>query len=219
MNNPDTHLLSVGHSKHPPERFLALLRAASVTAIADVRSAPYSRRQPQYNREELEHTLREAGVAYFFLGDQLGGRPGPLSLYDAEGRVDYLRVRATPTFQQGLDRLCLAAERDRVAMLCSEEDPLDCHRGLMITPALVERDMHPGHVRRDGRIETTAAMEERLLVVTGVGDGLLDGLFATMIPEEERRRLLAEAYQGQARRKAFRLTPDRPSDEEDTGHE
>ncbi len=217
MNNPDPHLLSVGHSNHPPERFLDLLRAAGVTAIADVRSAPYSRRLPQYHREELECMLREAGIAYVFLGDQLGGRPGSPSLYDAEGRVDYLRVRATPAFQQGLDRLCFVAERDRVALLCGEEDPLDCHRGLMITPALGERGVHPGHVRKDGRIETTAAMEERLLAVTGVGDGLLDGLFATMISEEERRRLLAEAYQAQARRKAFRLTPDRPPDEEDMG--
>lgn len=93
-------------------------------------------------------------------------------------------------------------------MLCGEEDPLDCHRGLMITPALIERGVRPGHLRKDGRIESTAEMEARLLELTGVGAGLLDGLFAALIPADERAGLLTEAYRAQARRKAFRLTAD-----------
>ena len=155
-------VFSIGHSHHDLAYLVALLQRAGVTAVADVRSQPFSGRLPQFNRPELERGLRPARLAYFFFGDQLGGRPQLPSLYDEEGRVDYLRVRATNGFQQGLDRLARTAEKHRIVMLCAEEDPLDCHRGLMITPALGERGLVPAHLRGDGSVETTAAMEKRL---------------------------------------------------------
>jgi uncharacterized protein (DUF488 family) len=194
-------VLSVGHSHHDLPRLVELLRAAAVDAVADVRSSPFSRRLPQFNRPELEAALKAAGVAYVFLGDLLGGRPPQQALYDDEGRVDYRRVRATDFFRRGLERLERAQRKCRVAMLCAEEDPLDCHRGLMIAPALVERRIAPAHLRGDGRIETTAALEDRLLAVTG-----LDGLFA--LTEEDRREALEAAYDAMARKKAFRQRPD-----------
>src|SRR2546429_7280670 len=97
-------LFSVGHSVLAPDAFLALLRGAGVTAVADVRSAPYSRRLPQFNRDDLRAALRAAGVGYVFLGEQLGGRPRDGRLYD-EGRVDYEKVRQGDAFKGGLARL------------------------------------------------------------------------------------------------------------------
>lgn len=198
-------ILSIGHSDHELARFLELLRRGGATAVADVRSQPFSQRLPQFNRLELERALREAGIAYIFLGDQLGGRPDRPSLYHADGRVDYSRVRATPEFQQGIDRLCRGRERFAIAMLCAEEDPLDCHRGLMIAPALVERGIEPSHIRGDGSIESMRQMEDRLLRETGIGGGMLHGLFATMVSPSERGQMLDEAYRTMARKKAFRL--------------
>jgi uncharacterized protein (DUF488 family) len=200
-------LFSIGHSHHDLAGFLGLLRRGAIAAVADVRSHPFSRRLPQFNRPELERALQALGMGYLFLGDRLGGRPDDPALYDAEGRVDYERVRATACFRAGLDTLLQAAGHGPVAMLCSEADPLDCHRGLMITPALVEVGIAPLHLGRDGTVETTAEMEERLLAETGVGAGVLDGLFAAQVTAEERRRLLAEAYRVMARRKAFRRRP------------
>jgi hypothetical protein len=198
-------VFSIGHSNHAMGDLLRLLRAAGVTAVADVRSRPYSGRHPQFNRPDLEAALSECDVGYAFLGDLLGGRPGQMSLYDEEGRIDYQRVRKTAAFQRGLERLVQASDEFRIAILCAEEDPLDCHRGLMIAPALVERGIAPVHLRGNGEVETNAEMEERLLAETGVGAGILDGLFATTLPEIERRELLAEAYRLMARRKAYRL--------------
>ena len=201
-------LFSVGHSNHELVHFLSLLRGAGITAIADVRSQPYSQRVPQFNKPDLAHALREHDLGYAFLGDSLGGRPRASSLYDSDGRVQYERVRASAAFQRGLDRLIGSLEEFTVGMLCSEEDPLDCHRGLMIAPALVLRGIRPSHLRADGSLETTAEFESRLLEATKAGAGILDGLFAAVISEEERADLLAEAYQRQSRRKAFRLRPD-----------
>jgi uncharacterized protein (DUF488 family) len=198
-------LVSVGHSNHEWPAFVALLRRAGVTALADVRSSPYSGRYPYFNREPLASGLRNEGIAYVFLGDLLGGRPGQPSLYDDDGRVNYERVRQTEAFQRGLEQLTHGLNGNTVAFLCSEEDPLQCHRGLMIAPALSERGLPPHHLRKDGSLESNAQMEHRLLRETGVGVGVLDGLFAETLTQEERRSLLAEAYRCQARRKAYQL--------------
>jgi uncharacterized protein (DUF488 family) len=200
-----TALFSVGHSNHSAEAFVAVLRRAGVTAIADVRSSPYSRRLPQFNREELLATLRTNEIAYVFLGDLLGGRPQSPALYDPDGVVNYERVRQTESFRDGLGRLLAGAERFAIAMMCSEADPLDCHRGLMITPALVEQGVAPGHLRKDGTLETNAELEERLLRETKLAGRLEATLFELAPPRGE---VLAEAYRAMAHKKAFRLRED-----------
>jgi uncharacterized protein (DUF488 family) len=200
-----SRLYTIGHSNHEFARFVELLRNAGVTAVADVRSQPFSQRYPQFNRPQLQAGLADADLVYAFLGEELGGRPRDSSLYDVEGRLRYERVRQTAFFQRGLDRLENALDSFAVALLCSEEDPIICHRGLMIAPALVERQILPNHLRGDGALETTEEFEARLLAETKVGVGILDGLFTDVIDGEERQRLLEEAYRLQARRKAFRL--------------
>lgn len=206
-------LFSIGHSNHELGDFLGLVGRAGITALADVRSQPYSRRHPQYNRPDLEAVLAQAGIAYVFLGHSLGGRPEDTDLYDAEGRVDYERVRKTDRFKHGLEEL-LAVKGKKTVLFCAEEDPLDCHRGLMIAPALLESGEATCHLRGDGSRESMAQMEERLLAETHVGEGFLDGLFAEVITAEERRELLAKAYRLQAKRKAYRR---RAEEQEDMG--
>jgi len=202
-------LFSVGHSHHTVETFLALLCENGVTAVADVRSSPYSRRLPHFNRRDLEAALRTNEIAYVFIGDRLGGRPQDAGLYDERGVVDYARVRLTPHFREGLARLVYGLDRYTIAMMCAEDDPLDCHRGLMIAPALVELGLAPRHLRRDGSVETTAEMEDRLLRETKLDRRLVRDLFT---PAPDRTALLAEAYRLWAGKKAYRLEedPERP---------
>jgi hypothetical protein len=206
-------LFSIGHSNHELPRLLGLLRRAGVTAVADVRSSPYSRRLPQFNRPELEDALTGCGISYLFLGYWLGGRPDEAELYDDEGRVDYERVQQTPAFREGLAELRAALDAHRVALLCAEEDPLDCHRALMIAPALAEEGVATVHLRGDGSAESAEALERRLLALTGLDERLAPDLFGGP-GTEERRKVLAEAYRVQARRRAFRLPPSqRPASE------
>ncbi|HVS34501.1 MAG TPA: DUF488 domain-containing protein [Gemmataceae bacterium] len=202
---PSGRLYSIGHSNQELPQLVALLLKAEVTAVADVRSSPYSRRLPQFNREALELELKGNGIAYIFLGDLLGGRPCDRELYDADGRVDYERVRKTVAFRHGLERLLGGLDDHRIAMLCSEDDPLDCHRGLMISPAAKQQGVSSLHLRKDGSAETMEAMERRLLDETG-GTARRDGpLFAALWTEEDDRAALAEAYRAMNRRKGFRL--------------
>src|SRR5262249_18485573 len=138
-------LYTVGHSNHDIERFLEIIVKAGITLIADVRSMPFSVWLPQYNQETLEQTLRQHAIKYVFFGNELGGRPRDEALYD-QGRVNYERVRQTKLFQQGINRVQDALREEVVALLCAEENPMVCHRGLMVAPALVDCGICPTHL-------------------------------------------------------------------------
>jgi uncharacterized protein (DUF488 family) len=202
VENVPRPIYTVGHSNHEWPAFLALLRQAAVTALIDVRTLPYSRRLPHFSRDAIERSLSNSEIAYIYLGNYLGGRPADEGLYDADGRVDYEAVRRTAAFQLGLERVLRGRERYTIALMCSEDDPRDCHRGLMITPALREHGVAPLHLRRDGRIETTDDLERDLLTAAGL-DAFQDGLLALMVSEDERRAALADAYRRMAARKAY----------------
>jgi uncharacterized protein (DUF488 family) len=210
-------LYTVGHSNHDLPDFLALLQTTGIAVIADVRSSPYSRRFPQFNREALQRSLAEHEIAYVFLGDLLGGRPRDRRLYDAEGWVDYERVRQTTPFQQGIERVFQGLQRYTIALLCSEEDPLDCHRVLMIGPAFIERGIEVLHLRRDGTVQTTEEMHETLLKKTGYLRDERDPTDLFTPRQEKRRHLLSEAYRARARKMAYRLRAENEGSKEGDG--
>jgi len=156
-------ILTLGHSNHPLVRYVELLQAQGVTAVADVRSQPYSRHVPQF-------CLATAGIAYVFLGAELGARsPDPAHYQD--GRLRYDRLAASELFQQGLLRLEQGQARWRIALLCAERDPLTCHRGLLVAPCLVQRSLAVMHIHPDGRLESQAELEDRLLAAGGLAEG------------------------------------------------
>ena len=191
-------VLTIGHSILEPQQVVALLHLHAVTAVVDVRSIPYSQRQPHFNREGLERGLLAHGIDYVFMGAELGGRYDEPALLGTDGRVDYLKVSSTPRFEAGVVRLVEIASRRRTALLCSEHDPLSCHRGLLISRALKSRGYRVEHVHRDGAVEPHEEAEVRLLALTGLEP--LD-LFRS---EEE---VLAEAYVRRAQEVAYQSPP------------
>ena len=188
-------LFTIGHSNIAAERFVALLRGAGVEAVADVRSTPASRFCPWFSAKNLAALLAGANVNYLFFGDELGGRPRDPSLY-CDGVADYEAMARRPAFQAGLDRLLEKAGQQRLCLMCSERDPLDCHRCLLVARALAARDVTVGHILHDGAIQSHAGIERRLLEVAGEDNDL----FAT--GQDER---LAAAYRRRARAVAYRL--------------
>lgn len=147
-------VFSVGHSNHSIERFVSLLRQHGIDVVADVRSSPQSRYAPHFSRDALAAVLRREGIHYVFLGAELGGRPAADEFYDEEGYVLYGAVAETEAFGDGVSRLEVGAARRRVAMMCSEEDPTDCHRRLLVARVLCGRGDDVLHIRGDGRIES-----------------------------------------------------------------
>jgi len=171
---------TIGHSNHPIGDFLGRLAGAGIEAVADVRSVPYSRRFPQFSKEPLAAALGERNIAYVFLGRELGARRDEPEAYLGD-RADYERVAALPAFADGLARLLDGARRYRIALMCAEREPLDCHRTVLVARRLVERGAAVRHILADGGIEPHAETERRLLALTGqdvpdllaaAGDGL-----------------------------------------------
>ncbi len=147
---------TVGHSNHTVEGLFELLAAHDIAVVADVRSSPYSRYAGQFSRAPLEAAVAQAGLAYVYMGEALGGMPNVPGYYDAEGYVRYDLIAASDRFRDGLARLLDIARERRVALLCSEEDPRDCHRHLLLARVLGKRGVTVLHLRGDGSVTSDA---------------------------------------------------------------
>jgi uncharacterized protein (DUF488 family) len=190
-------LFTIGHSNIPADRFVAMLRAAGVEAIADVRSVPASRRFPWFSAKAFGERLACEGVAYEFFGDELGGRPRDPALY-CDGVADYEAMAAQPEFRAGLDRLMASAKRCRVCLMCAEREPLDCHRCLLVGRALAGRGLAIGHILHDGTVEPNAATEQRLVEITKSAPDLFATGQSERLAAAYRRRAGAVAYRAKA---------------------
>lgn len=159
-------IYTVGHSTHALDHFLAMLQQAGISAIADVRSVPFTRHTPHFSRPSLKDALKANGIAYSFLGDVLGARPADRACY-RDGVAAYDLIVATAAFQSGLDRVVEGAQRYRIALMCAEKEPLDCHRTVLVSRALARRGAIIRHILADGAVEEHAVTEKRLIKMTG----------------------------------------------------
>jgi len=148
---PDLVLYSIGHSNHPIERFLERLRQHGIERVIDVRTHPHSRYVPQYNGGPLQAALAAAGVDYAHLA-ALGGKPNDPALQTPEGAPDYDRIQTSAAFLDGIEALLAHAQERRVAMLCAEADPQQCHRERLIAPVLRARGVEVRHILPDGSL-------------------------------------------------------------------
>jgi len=194
-------LFTIGHSNNPAERFVDLLRGADVSVVADVRSTPASRFCPWFSATNLAPRLQQQGMDYQAFGDSLGGRPRDPALYSG-GVADYEAMAERPAFRAGLDRLLQVAAGRRVCLMCSEREPLDCHRCLLVTRALAERGLSIGHILQDGTIESQPDTEARLLALGGTEDDLFAPGHAEALAAAYRRRAAAVAYRTPRRKAA-----------------
>ena len=190
-----TRVFTIGHSTQSFDEFLGLLQRHDVTAIADVRSNPFSRRAPQFNRESLRSALRTHGIEYAFLGRELGARSNDPSCY-VNGQVRYQRLAETDLFRQGMDRLLSGMQTQRIALMCAEKEPLDCHRALLLAHRLTDKGVHVDHILADGSAESHEDTMLRLLDNLGMQPSLLqttDELIAEALAIQEERVAYVDA--------------------------
>jgi uncharacterized protein (DUF488 family) len=148
-------IYTIGHSNVAMARFIDLLRSYSIQVLVDTRSQPYSRYAPQFNRESLETSMEQAGIAYLHLGDQLGGRPRDARYYLSEGDVDYDHLADAPFYREGIERLKREATGRCLAIMCSEADYKNCHRYNLIARSLVKEGIGVHHILHSGALEPT----------------------------------------------------------------
>jgi len=184
---------TVGHSTHTIERLVELLKSHSITAVCDVRSRPYSRMNPQFNREPLKRALQAADIKYVFLGKELGARSEDKNCY-RNGQVQYDLLAQTDLFKQGIERVKEGARSYRVALMCAEKEPLECHRTILVSRKLFEDGFLIEHILGDGKLEGHEHVMQRLIS-------------KLKIPEDDMFRshnALVEAYARQSVEIAYR---------------
>lgn len=169
MNEVATY--TIGHSDHKIERLIELLKQHGITAVADVRSAPYSRRHPQFNKDVLVASLKKEGIAYVFLGKELGARQ-PLADSQRSASTnkdisDFDRIAESGGFKSGLERVRKGSEEHRIALMCAEKEPLNCHRTILVCHHLKSLGVSIKHILYDGMLEGHRDTESRLLKLTG----------------------------------------------------
>ena len=197
MGQTQHPVYTIGHSNHSPKSFLALLQQHDVEVVADVRSAPYSGYAPQFNHDAIRDALEGRSIEYLFLGGELGGRPVDRTCYDAEGRVRYDLVAATDAFNDGIRSIKRQADDCRIALMCSEKEPLVCHRTLLVARALSGDGVSVEHILADGSLESHFDTMIRLMGNLKLPpNGDLFRSPAEVIDEAVTRQARKVAYQG-----------------------
>jgi uncharacterized protein (DUF488 family) len=155
-------LYTIGHSNHAIEKFLDLLKTHGIEALCDVRSKPYSGKHPQFCYEQLKTILQKHNIAYVFLGQELGAKPDDLSCY-RDGKLQYACLAETEAFKAGINQIKTDLASSRVALMCAEKEPLDCHRTILICRHLRADDLIIKHILADGYLEDQHHAEQRLI--------------------------------------------------------
>jgi uncharacterized protein (DUF488 family) len=157
-------IFTIGHSTHSLEVFLDLLQAHDITHLIDVRSLPASAYNPQFNKAPLSGFLKNHGIQYLHFGKEFGARHTEPEVLDAEGRVDFELIRQTPAFRSGMDQMQQLLEKpSRVVLMCSESDPMECHRFSMISFAIEQASIEVQHILKDKTLISNIRLENQLL--------------------------------------------------------
>jgi uncharacterized protein (DUF488 family) len=163
-------IYSIGHGTKKIEVFLDELNSYQISYLVDVRTSPYSKYNPQFNREMLKHDLEREGITYVYLGDNLGGLPSDRSCY-VDGKVDYDQIKEKGFFKEGLKRLIIAYEKNlNVAVMCSESKPEECHRSKLIGQELLKQNISLLHIISADKIKEQTTVMNELTKGKGVVD-------------------------------------------------
>lgn len=157
-------IYTVGHSTHQLGYFLELLREYNVNCIVDVRSSPASAYNPQYNQEPFKNFLKKNRITYLHFPEEFGARQTDRDLLDEEGILDFVKVRKSWAFNKGLERIWQGVEKGFViAIMCSEGNPLDCHRFSMVSVGLENDGFAVKHIMKDKSLKEHSELEKELL--------------------------------------------------------
>lgn len=189
MSGKPLVVYTVGHSTLPLADFVGVLASNEITVLADVRSSPYSRFNPQFNRERLKEELRARNISYVFLGRELGARSDDPTCY-AGGQVQYDRLAETKLFESGIERIKKGAAQYRIALMCAEREPLECHRTILVARKLEKTGVEIRHILSSGQVESHEDALNRLIKMHGLDN---DDLFRS------RDEITDEVYDKQAK--------------------
>jgi uncharacterized protein (DUF488 family) len=192
------NIYTIGHSNLSLEAFINLLKQHEIKAIADVRSHPYSRYLPHFSQKPLQQQLAQHNINYIFLGKELGARPTNPDCY-VNGKAVYEKIAATTDFKQGIQQLLTLANATTTSLMCSEKDPINCHRTILVCQQLTSLDCQIFHILNNGNLENHQDLETRLLKQTN----LVQNPLQLSLFDHLNQELIKQAYQSQGEKIAY----------------
>ena len=144
-------IYTIGHSNITLESFIETLKLFKIQLVFDVRSSPYCKYVPHFNRENINKSLKGNNIKYVFLGSYIGGKPKDEKYYK-DGKVDYDLIAKTKHYKEGIDKITTLNRNDNIVLMCSEEDPKSCHRHNLITQSLIKEGFEVIHIRKNGKV-------------------------------------------------------------------
>ena len=159
-------LFSIGHSNQKMKKFVELLKKNDITTVLDVRSKPYSKHSQQFNKEKIKSELEKVNIAYKFMGEVFGARQKDKSLYSPEGYLDFEKVKNSPKFLESVAKIIeKISNGENLSLMCSEKEPINCHRTILIAKAFYDKEIDIKHILIDGNIISQSKIEEKLLIL------------------------------------------------------
>ena len=196
-------IFTIGHSNQSIDSYLSILELNKINCIVDIRSRPYSKYVNQFNKENLEKFLRNKHIKYIFMGKELGAKRNEKILYAKEGYLDFDKFSNTQIFISGIQRIKIGIEKGyRIAIMCTEKEPLDCHRTLLIARILYKEGYEVLNILENGEIKTQDCIEKELLDIH-YPNRMQQDFFNNF--QENNSNLIEEAYKLQNRKKGFKL--------------
>ncbi len=157
-------LFTIGHSQHNINYFISLLNQYHIDFLLDVRSTPYSKYAEQYNKENINMDLNSVHIRYIFMGKYFGARPQDKNLYHSEGYLDFEKVRESKNFNKGIENVMIGLNQGHnIALMCTEKEPIDCHRAILVARAFEMHRIYAKHILSDGEILTQQQLNHQLL--------------------------------------------------------
>lgn len=187
-------IYTIGHSTEPVECLITRLKQHAINCVVDVRSIPYSQYAHQYNASFIKGMLREVHINYLYMGKEFGARQEKAQYFDEKGILDFLKYQKSPSFQNGVIRIENGIKKDyKIAFMCTEKDPIDCHRNIMVAKYFFNQGYSIGNIMIDGSIQEQEEVEQRLLDQYFPDRNELT-LFELIEDKDDMSKLLKEAY-------------------------
>lgn len=157
-------IFTIGHSQHRKDYFLDMLRTYDINYIIDVRSIPFSKHAPNYNKDILKASLISNKINYAFMGEYFGARPKSVDLYSEKGYLDFNKVKNSKPFLIGVKNVLKGIELgNRIALMCTEKDPIECHRAILVANAFYERGIDVEHILSNKTLQNHNILNKRLI--------------------------------------------------------
>lgn len=187
-------IYTIGHSNYSVEKLIDMLKFYDINCVVDIRGTPYSKYNIQFDKETIKYTLTHSGFVYIYMAKELAAKRINKQSYNSEGYSDFEKVIHEDDFINGIQRLKIGCEKGyKIALLGAMQEPIRCHRSILVGRALRDYGFNVKHILDDYSIASQEDIEKNILdkYFSNRGQLTIDSLLGNEMTEEE---MIEEGY-------------------------